>query len=201
MAQTSTTQPGTTACASFVPDGPVFVTPDCTDPGLAEPYTDEDEQRTTTDPATKVKVSYRYIHGGFTGTKARYSLYFPSKAKYRDGSFGGRSPTVSQKAPDPGVIAFTISNGTVYVVWTNNGGLPLGGVLAGYRTNAAAANHSHVVAKKVYGDVPRPRLPLRRERWRVPDDGGDGEHRGCVGRRHPDSAREHQLDPEQHDRG
>src|SRR4051794_7225169 len=81
-------------CTSQVPEGPVFVTPQCTDPGLAAPYTDKDEQRTTTDPATKVKVSYRFIHGGFTGTKARFSLYFPSKSKYQGRFFESTYPTV-----------------------------------------------------------------------------------------------------------
>lgn len=154
---TTTTASASPECTPQVPDGPVFVTPDCTDPGLTEPYTDKDEQRTTTDPATKVKVSYRYVHGGFTGTKARFAFYFPSKAKYQGRFFESTYPTVSNEAADPGVIAFAISNGAYVVSTNNNGGLPLGGVLAGYRTNASAANYSRVIAEKIYGDAARPR--------------------------------------------
>src|SRR5690349_15715242 len=126
-AQSTTTTPtsGSPECAPQVQDGPVFVTPQCTDPGLVEPYTDKDEQRTTTDPATKVKVSYRYVHGGFTGTKARFSLYFPSKSKYQGRFFESTYPTVSHEDADPGVIAFAISNGAYVVSTNNNGGLPL----------------------------------------------------------------------------
>jgi hypothetical protein len=129
----------------------------CTDPGLTEPYTDIDEQRTTTDPATKVKVAYRYIHGGFTGTKARFSFYFPAKSKYQGRFFESTYPTVAREDADPSTIAFAISHGAYVVSTNNNGGLPAGGALAGYRTNASAANYSRVVARKVYGDAARSR--------------------------------------------
>lgn len=37
-------------------NGAVFVTETCVDPDLQDPYTDKDEERTVTDPATKEKV-------------------------------------------------------------------------------------------------------------------------------------------------
>src|SRR4051812_45086039 len=70
-------------CTSATPGGPVFVTETCVDPALSQPYTDVDQQRSSIDPATRVTVHYRYIHGGFTGTLAKFSLYFPAPSQYR----------------------------------------------------------------------------------------------------------------------
>lgn len=157
VASAQSTTAASTECTAPQPNGPVFVTADCTDPGLTTPYTDKDEQRTTTDPATKVKVSYRYIHGGFKDTKSTFSLYFPAKAKYQGRFFEQTYPTVSVDDASPHDIVFAITNGAYAVSTNNNGGLPLGGVLSGYRTNAAAAKYSREVAKKVYGTSERPR--------------------------------------------
>lgn len=137
--------------------GPVFVTATCVDPVLNQPYTDRDEQRTTTDPATNVTVSYRYIHGGFTGTNTRFSLYFPERSRYRGRFFQSTYPTNAQEDAGPGTIAFAISHGAYVVSTNNNGGLPAGLPLAAYRANAAAAKHSRVVAAQVYGEIARPR--------------------------------------------
>jgi hypothetical protein len=49
---------------------PMFVTAGCVDPRYNDPYVDVDEQRTT-------PVLHRYIHGGFKGTDAKFSFYFP----------------------------------------------------------------------------------------------------------------------------
>jgi hypothetical protein len=137
--------------------GPVFVTGSCVDPVLNRPYTDRDEQRTTTDPATNVTVTYRYIHGGFTGTNTRFSLYFPEPSQYRGRFFQSTYPTVSQEDASPGTIAFAISHGAYVVSTNNNGGLPGGIPLAAYRANAAAAKYARVVAAQVYDDPTRPR--------------------------------------------
>ena len=156
-AATATAATEAPTCAARSEGGPVFVTAACVDPGLTQPYTDTNEKRTTTDPATNVKVSYRYIHGGFTGTKARFALYFPTNANYTGRFFESTYPTVSKEDAEPDVIAFAISHGAYVVSTNNNGGLPLGGALAGYRTNAASAKYSRVVAAKVYGSSARPR--------------------------------------------
>src|SRR5579863_5825619 len=39
---------------------------------LKEPYVDTDEWRDT-------PIRHRYVHGGFRGTPARFSIYFPPK--------------------------------------------------------------------------------------------------------------------------
>ncbi|MGZ4702478.1 MAG: hypothetical protein ACXV98_14800, partial [Ilumatobacteraceae bacterium] len=84
---------------------------------LNRPYTDVDAERTTTDPATHITVNYRYIHGGFTGTKTKFAFYFPPKAQYQGRFFESTYPTISVEAADPATIAFAISNGA-YVVST-----------------------------------------------------------------------------------
>ena len=144
-------------CQPLSAGGPIFVTETCVDPVLNQPYTDVDEQRTTTDPATNVTVSYRYIHGGFTGTDTRFSFYFPEPSQYRGRFFQSTYPTSSQENASPDTIAFAISHGAYVVSTNNNGGLPGGIPLAAYRANAAAAKHSRVVAAQVYDDPPRPR--------------------------------------------
>ncbi len=155
------------ACQPQSSGGPLFVTATCVDPVLNQPYIDEDQPGTITDPTTGMTVSFRYIHGGFTGTAARFAFYFPSPDKYRGRFFETTYPTLSQEnaasgCPSIGTsycsVAFAISNGA-YVVSTNNaGGVPTGGALAPYRTNAAAAKFSRVVAeKRVYHTSARPR--------------------------------------------
>ena len=154
-------------CQPEYAGGPLFITATCVDPVLDQPYIDEDQPGTITDPTTGVTVSYRYIHGGFTGTAARFAFYFPSPDKYRGRFFETTYPTLSQENAVPGCpsvgtsycsVAFAISNGA-YVVSTNNaGGVPAGGALAPYRANAAAAKFSRVVAEKmVYHTSARPR--------------------------------------------
>ena len=143
-------------------NGAVFVTETCVDPDLQDPYTDKDEERTVTDPATKEKVRYRYVHGGFEGTDARFSLYFPTPQQYRGRYFQPTYPTVTEEdvdeipaAFDP--IPFAVSNGAYVVATNNGGGVQNAPVLGGYRVNAAAAKYSREVAARVYEDSARPR--------------------------------------------
>ena len=49
------------------------------DPLFVEPFVDIDEWR-------DVPVRHRYVHGGFTGTDLRFSMYFPPAERY-DGRF------------------------------------------------------------------------------------------------------------------
>jgi len=133
----------------------MFVTADSVDPELAEPYTDIDEQRTTTDPATNLTVSYRYIHGGFSGTAARFAFYFPAPSDYRGRFFHYTYPTFAQEDAGSDTIAFGISLGAYVVSANNAGGVAAAPVLGGYRVNAAAAKYSRVVAAGIYGaDAP-----------------------------------------------
>jgi hypothetical protein len=150
-----------------IPAGPLFVTETSVDPVLNEPYVDADRPGTATDPATGVTVDYRYIHGGFTGTNARFSFYFPAAEAYRGRFFQATYPLVTNEDEgnsDAGgldshlrTLAFAISNGA-YAVATNNGGdIRDASGLGGYRVNAAAAKYSRIVAADVYGTTSRPR--------------------------------------------
>ena len=145
-------------CTAATPGGPIFVTGDCVDPDInGQPVTDINETRTTTDPTSGVTVSYRYIHGYFTGSSVKFSYYFPAASQYKGRFFESTYPTISTEDADPGTIAFAISSGA-YVVSSNNaGGVPAGGALAPYRANAAAAKYSRIVAAQLYGTSARPR--------------------------------------------
>jgi hypothetical protein len=46
------------------------------DPLYTQPYVDIDEWRDK-------PVRHRYVHGGFKGTEARFSIYFPPKEQYQ----------------------------------------------------------------------------------------------------------------------
>ena len=59
------------------PAGPV--TADSIDPQFNEPYVEVNELRNE-------PVPHRYVHGGFKGTDARFSFYFPPRIATRDAS-------------------------------------------------------------------------------------------------------------------
>jgi hypothetical protein len=139
-------------------NGALFVTETCVDPQLAQPTVDLDQPRSTTDPASGVTVTYRYVHGYFADhPSAKFTFDFPAADAYQGRFFESTYPTVSTEDADPATIAFAISNGA-YVVSTNNdGGVAASPVLGGYRVNAAAAKFSRTVAGNVYGTSARPR--------------------------------------------
>ena len=134
----------------------MLITEDADDPRFNAPFVDVDEQRTN-------PVPHRYIHGGFTGTDARFSFYFPAADRYEGRFF---QPThqlfFSEDAQDP-AVTFTIESGA-YLVQSNMGGseyprsaeLALSGkydpTAGGYRVNAAAAKFSRVKAVELYGE-------------------------------------------------
>ena len=135
---------------------PLFVTEESIDPLFAEPFTDFDESRA--DP-----VPHRYVSGGFKGTKARFSFYFPPEGQYQRRFFHNTYPmaTSSDIGPFPiefevamGDLGFTLDSGAYYVQ-TNNGGVfrdpTVDPAIAAYRVNAAAAKYSRAVAAQVYG--------------------------------------------------
>ena len=133
------------------------MTESCTDPILSQPYTDIDEQRTITDPETNVTVAYRYIHGGFTDTNAKFALYFPDAANYQGRFFQSTYPTVGVEDADPNAVVFALSSGAYAVQSNNAGGVFVAGAIGGYRVNAAAAKYSRIVAAQVYANSSRPR--------------------------------------------
>lgn len=135
----------------------VTVTADSVDPDYSDAFIEIDEERTE-------PVPHRYVHGGFKGTQARFSFYFPPSGQYQQRFFHNTYPMAitSDIGPFPiqfdvavGDLGFTIDSGAYYVQ-TNNGGLfRVAGAdpaIAAYRVNAAAAKFSREFAAKIYGE-------------------------------------------------
>ena len=132
------------------------VGPDWIDPLFHAPFVDIDEQRA--DP-----VPHRYVSGGFQGTQARFSFYFPPAEQYQGRFFHNTYPmaVTSDIGPFPiefevatGDLGFTVDSGAAYVQ-TNNGGVfrdpTTDPAIPAWRVNAAAAKHFRTVAQTVYG--------------------------------------------------
>ncbi len=122
------------------------------DPLFREPFVDLEEWRET-------PVRHRYVHGGFRGTQALFSIYFPPKEKYQGRFFQHITPIPSsenlaaQSTGEDNKIAFSIESGG-YFLETNEGGMAALGrdsSLAAYRVNAAAARYSRILAAQMYG--------------------------------------------------
>lgn len=117
---------------------------------FTSPYIDVDESR-------EHPALHRYIHGGFTGTNTRFSLYFPPEDLYEGRFFQHITPTPESENLGPtragafSKIAFAFASGA-YFVETNGGGHEAGPSIAGFRANAAAAQYSREVAGMVYGE-------------------------------------------------
>ncbi|MEI7585551.1 hypothetical protein [Runella sp.] len=121
------------------------------------PFIDVDEWR-------EKPVKHRYVHGGFEGTEARFSFYFPSKEQYKGHFFQYITPfpdneNLSQGASgEEDKIGFSVSHGA-YFIETNGGGRfdftgqkKAGDPLIGaYKANAAAAQFSKTVANHIFG--------------------------------------------------
>ena len=126
--------------------------PVAADPLFQEPYVDTDEWRDT-------PVRHRYVHGGFQGTPARFSIYLPPKERYQGRFFQHVTPTpIDEKQGATGAgtgdqVGFAFASGAYFLV-TNQGGmaaLRTDPTLGAYRVNAAAAQYSRLVAAQMYG--------------------------------------------------
>ena len=131
---------------------------------FARPYIDIDEWRDK-------PVRHRYIHGGFEDTETRFSFYFPPEVKYEGRFFQHITPVpdsenLAQNMPAGrfNKIGFSLDSGA-YFIETNGGGhldfsapggTRMDSTITAYRANAAAAQYSREVAKKVYGTDKRP---------------------------------------------
>lgn len=125
------------------------------DPLFRQPHVDVDEWRDK-------PVRHRYVHGGFEGTEARFSFYFPVKEQYQGRFFQYVTPAPASEKLDPqnagslgteDNMLFSLASGA-YFVLTNEGGLSaIAGdqTVVGYRVNAAAAEYSRVIAEQMYG--------------------------------------------------
>jgi hypothetical protein len=122
-----------------------------------EPYLDVGEWR-------DLPVRHRYVHGGFKGTEARFSFYFPPKEKYQGRFFQYVTPfpdneNLSQAGRgEEDKIGFSVTRGA-YFIETNEGGridfskpgIGSDPTIGAYRVNAAAAQFSRVVAAQIFG--------------------------------------------------
>lgn len=132
---------------------PGEVTGDSVDPQFNQPYIEISEQRSEPEP-------HRYVHGGFKGTEARFSFYFPSKEHYQGRFFHNTYPMATSSDVGPFPIEFEVATGNLgftfdsgaYYVQTNLGGADRSDPsIAAYRVNAAAAKYSRVIAAELYG--------------------------------------------------
>ena len=139
-------------------DGQPAATAKAADPMFKDPYVDIDEWRDK-------PVRHRYVHGGFKGTNARFSFYFPPKQQYQGRFFQYVTPVptsenLAQKGADDKLgmvissgIPFAISSGA-YLIETNEGSLSVltgDQTIPGYRVNAVAAEYSRILAAQEYG--------------------------------------------------
>ncbi|MFN7919427.1 MAG: hypothetical protein U0Q16_04980 [Bryobacteraceae bacterium] len=122
------------------------------DPLLKDPFIDLDEWRDT-------PVRHRYVHGGFRGTEARFSIYFPPKERYQGRFFQHVTPVpINEKEGTTGSgtgdqIGFAFSSGAYFLI-TNQGGmaaLRTDPTLGAHRVNAAAARYARQIAAEMYG--------------------------------------------------
>lgn len=131
------------------------------DPYYAKPFIDADEMRERKMPDGR-RVPFRYVHGGFEGTGAKFVFCFPEKSSFRGRFYQYLCPfpgpdeevaSLGRKGEDD-TIAFCLHNGA-YFIETNMesksafGGHPEPEKI--WKSSAAAAEYSRRVAMEYYG--------------------------------------------------
>jgi len=126
------------------------------DPQFGTPFIDADEWRDE-------PVRHRHVHGGFEGTDAKFTFYFPPPERY-EGRF--LQPVLPMSGIEfaasigvlygiAGSIEFAVDSGA-YLVESNLGRTsPFPGedwTVAGYRASAAVARYGRQLAAEMYGD-------------------------------------------------
>ncbi len=157
--------------------GALLVTAASVDPRFDRPYIDVREWRdepadapvfpgsVTTQPggAAPIAARHLYVHGGFTGTDARFSFCFPPSEEYEGRFFQATHQLLAGEEATPRNVAFALASGG-YSVQTNMGGRDgnprsaegsgkgqVDTTMRGYRVNAEAAKFSRLVAAVLYG--------------------------------------------------
>lgn len=116
---------------------------------FSKSYIDRDEWRDQ-------PVRHQYIHAGVEGTGLQFSFYFPPKAQYEGRFFHFMAPTQGSENASQAVhgeldrISFAIAHGG-YFVESNMGGETASGEDL-LKNNAAAAEYSRRVARRLYGE-------------------------------------------------
>jgi hypothetical protein len=125
------------------------------DPLYVEPFVDVDEWRDE-------PVRHRYVHGGFTDTDLRFSLYFPPAERY-EGRFlqpvmhiaGDENVALTGELAGLGnrALQFAFDSGG-YLVESNQGSPLMMGPpdITGFRASAATAQYSRILAEEMYGE-------------------------------------------------
>ena len=162
--------------SKFDQRGALFVTGDSEDPRFDDQYIDVREWRdepadapvfpggitTQQGGAAPVKARHLYVHGGFTGTDAKFSFCYPPEDAYEGRFFQSTHQLLAGEEATARNVAFALASGG-YSVQTNMGGRDnprtaedgasgrFDTTIRGYRVNAAAAKFSRVVAAEIYG--------------------------------------------------
>lgn len=124
------------------------------DPRFQNPYVDIDEWR------ERSGVRYHYLHGGFTGTEARFSFYFPEEEKYQGRFFHFMAPLQGSENASQALegmedrITFSVKHGAYFVesnmgVNTAFAAIPDPRII--YQASAAVAEYSRDQAARLYG--------------------------------------------------
>ena len=131
------------------------------DPRYQKPYIDVDEMRER-ELCDGRKLPFRYVHGGFQDTNAKFVFCMPVKENYKGRFFQYMCPfpgpdeevaSLARSGEDD-TIAFCLANGA-YFIETNMesasafGGHPHPHLI--WKSSAAAAEYSRQVAMEYYG--------------------------------------------------
>lgn len=128
------------------------------DPLFNQPFIDIDEWRDK-------PFRHRYVHGGFTGTNARFVMYFPPKAQYQGRFFQSITavPVSEEMAANvfggtDNFVGFCFDSGAAAVASNMGGfdataapGKTVDPTISTYRVSAATARFARLVAGKMYG--------------------------------------------------
>lgn len=132
------------------------------DPVFNKPYVDIREER------VRCGISYTYVHGGFSESDLRFSLYFPAKEAYENRFFHYLPPAANHEDASQSLtggddkITFALSHGAYFVesnLATLNPFAPGASddITIPYRTSSAVAEYSRAIAREIYGnEIPRP---------------------------------------------
>ncbi len=126
-----------------------------------KPYIDADEMRQRDMPDGSRKP-FRYVHGGFEGTRAKFVFCFPVKEDYRGRfyqylcPFPGPDEEIASlgRSGEDDTIAFCLSNGAYFIETNMESSAAFGGhpdPQKVWKSSAAAAEYSRQVAQAYYG--------------------------------------------------
>lgn len=135
------------------------------DPAYQSPFVDVDEERSRTAPGGE-QLSYRYLHGGFSGTSVKFSFCIPKQAAFQGRFFQYLSPFPGpdeelaslEKTGENDIISFCLLHGAGFVE-SNMGSAAMfgsrGDSTVVYKSSAAAAEFFRSKVMDLY-NCPRP---------------------------------------------